>query len=281
MNENKRLYFHYCSIEKFQNILDSKVLWLCDLTDSNDTEEVTRTFENIWETVKSKLLVSDLDGDIVKQEIDILDRQYQIEIMNTTPFGVCFCKYPDVLQQWLEYGDRTRGVVLGFDINWFNNLNNLRPHPSTIFEKSIGYDDVLYHNDEIENSLYDICYNSIKKYGLRAWLLGGILPTFKHYAAFIKNPTFFGEKETRIVYYPQEDESFEDNILQVSSLEKKPFNHYSLPWANSFNGTTALRVIGMGCNCSLDKNEIQKILTNAGLCGEFGIFRSTCSYRLR
>lgn len=281
MSDGKRLYYHYCSIEKFQKILDSKVLWLCDLTDSNDTEEVSRTFENIWEIVKSKLLASDLDKDIVKQEIDILDRQYQIEIMNTTPFGVCFCKYPDIHQQWLEYGDRTRGVVLGFDISWFDNMSKQRPHPSTIFEKSIGYEDVLYHNDEIENGLYDICYNSIRDHGLSAWILGGILPTFKHYAAFIKNPTFFGEKETRIVYYPQEEDSFINNVLEISPLEKKPFNHYSLPWVNEANGTTALKVIGTGCNCSLDKDGIENALVDSGLSGEFGFFQSNGSYRLR
>ena len=32
----------------FKNILKSKVLWLCDLTDSNDEQEVIRTFVVLW-----------------------------------------------------------------------------------------------------------------------------------------------------------------------------------------------------------------------------------------
>lgn len=33
------LVYHYCKVETFKNILQSKVLWLCDLTDSNDEQE--------------------------------------------------------------------------------------------------------------------------------------------------------------------------------------------------------------------------------------------------
>lgn len=33
------LVYHYCTVEIFKNILQSKVLWLCDLTDSNDEQE--------------------------------------------------------------------------------------------------------------------------------------------------------------------------------------------------------------------------------------------------
>ena len=33
------LLYHYCTVETYKNILLSKVLWLCDLTDSNDEQE--------------------------------------------------------------------------------------------------------------------------------------------------------------------------------------------------------------------------------------------------
>ena len=39
--------YHFCSVEKFKKIIGSKVLWLSDLTQSNDTQEVTRTFNNL------------------------------------------------------------------------------------------------------------------------------------------------------------------------------------------------------------------------------------------
>lgn len=33
------LVYHYCTVETLKNILQSNVLWLCDLTDSNDEQE--------------------------------------------------------------------------------------------------------------------------------------------------------------------------------------------------------------------------------------------------
>ena len=42
------LVYHYCTVKMFKNILKSKVLWLCDLTDSNDEQEVIRTFVVLW-----------------------------------------------------------------------------------------------------------------------------------------------------------------------------------------------------------------------------------------
>ena len=33
------LVYHYCKVETFKNILQCKVLWICDLTDSNDEQE--------------------------------------------------------------------------------------------------------------------------------------------------------------------------------------------------------------------------------------------------
>lgn len=47
MDEQEFIVYHYCTTETFRNILKSKVLWLSDLTDSNDDQEVIRTFKNL------------------------------------------------------------------------------------------------------------------------------------------------------------------------------------------------------------------------------------------
>lgn len=49
------LVYHYCTVDTFKSILKSKVLWLCDLTDSNDEQEVIRTFVVLWEGVRRTL----------------------------------------------------------------------------------------------------------------------------------------------------------------------------------------------------------------------------------
>lgn len=276
---DRQLYFHYCKVSTSKEIMNSKVLWLADLTETNDTQEVTRTFQTLWNVVKIRLKENDLDLEVVEPVIEMLDKQYSIEVEIDKPFGTCFCKYADVLQQWLEYGDKTKGVVLGFVLAWFKNLKKQMPHPSSSQSQSLGHESALYHNKALEDSFFKICYNCIKEHGLSAWIMG-IRPTFKHYSAFIKNPTFIGEQEERIVYYPTNHEQHADNDLNISELVETPFLHYCLLWTNG-NGDNALKAIGLGCNCDLTQEDIKEIMMDAGLAGEFQLFKSECSYRLR
>ena len=51
MSDPVYMVYHYCTVDTFKNIMSSKVLWLSDLTDSNDDQEVERTFVNLWEGV--------------------------------------------------------------------------------------------------------------------------------------------------------------------------------------------------------------------------------------
>lgn len=53
MNDSSYMAYHYCTVETFKKIMSSKVLWLSDLTDSNDDQEVKRTFVNLWEGKKT------------------------------------------------------------------------------------------------------------------------------------------------------------------------------------------------------------------------------------
>lgn len=147
------IFYHYCSVETFKNIISSKVLWLSDLTKSNGDEEVIRTFQILWKSVRLRLLDSDLDPKIVTQEIEVLDRQFDIEILLDAPYGCCFCMSGDVLQQWQEYGERTKGVVLGFDFDWFSGLQKQMPHPNSNISHAIGYSSVIYSNKDLEGSL--------------------------------------------------------------------------------------------------------------------------------
>ena len=273
------MYYHYCSVETFKKIVESKVFWLSDLTESKDREEVSRTFNNLWSVVKERLKNSDLDSEITKKTIEILDHQYEIELLIDKPYGICFCNDSDIMQQWNEYGDKSRGLVLGFDFAWFNELKHQMPHPNSNLINSIGYHKVLYHNTELEDGFYNICYESIKTYGITAWI-EAIRGTFKHYSAFIKNPWYFGEYESRIVYYPITDHISNENELRLSGLIEKPYPHYCLPWTRG-NGDNALKSIGFGCNCRLTQDDLYTILMEAGLSGEFTIHKSVGSYVIK
>lgn len=274
------IVYHYCTIETFKNILKSKVLWLSDLTDSNDDQEVIRTFVNLWEGVKQKLLLTDLPVDLLNQVIKMIDSQYKTELMADPPYGICFCKKEDLLSQWKEYGGNTRGVSLGFDLNWFirNGIRQQRPNPNSVQSNSIGCEEVIYHSEEFEQQMAELCYEIIKQHGSASWITH-IRPTFKHYSGFVKNPTFEPEEEIRIVYYPTESVDFSVKDIDVSELRTYAKKHYEIPWIKA--RSQALKSICIGHGCDLTEEDIRRLLTENGVDANVDITESMCSYRPR
>lgn len=60
---------------------------------------------------------------------------------------------------------------MGFDINWFINNDGIKqqkPHPNGIQSSVIGYDTVIYHSEEFEVQMADICYKALKEQGTLA-----------------------------------------------------------------------------------------------------------------
>lgn len=79
------LVYHYCSVETFKNILQSKVLWLCDLTDSNDEQEVIRTFVVLWKRVKKRLEQTDIPNAVLDNAFHLINQQFKTEIQTDPP----------------------------------------------------------------------------------------------------------------------------------------------------------------------------------------------------
>lgn len=205
MEEDNLQYiaYHYCSADTFINIMQSKVLWLCNLTESNDEDELRITYSTIWDSVKEGLKSTDLNKDDLSDVIKIIDNQCKIQISVDPPFGICFCRQEDLLSQWKEYGDETKGLSLGFDLNWFirHGIKQQKPMTSFIQSNAIGIDNVIYSSDQFVQDMTEAIYKAIKIDGKASWITR-ITPTLKHYSGFIKNSSFKAEDEIRIVYYP-------------------------------------------------------------------------------
>ena len=280
MSDSIYMVYHYCTVDTFKNIMSSKVLWLSDLTDSNDDQEVERTFVNLWEGVKKRLRQTDLPKDMLEQTIDMIDKQYKVELIAEPPYGICFCQKEDSLYQWKEYGGNAQGLSLGFDINWFirNGIKQQMPHPNSIQSNAIGCDCVKYHSEEFEKEMANLCYRELVQFGPQAWITR-IRPTFKHYSGFVKNPTFEIEEEIRIVYYPIEGLDFSVKDVDVSGLKTNVKKHYEIPWIK--DNTQALKSICIGHNCTMNKEEIMEVLISNGISTDIIITESKCSYRPR
>ena len=193
------------------------------------------------------------------------------------PYGCCFSYENDLVQQWNEYGDRGHGVSIGFDLSWFNIKRQL-PITSSRISDAIGYEAVRYDSIQLREELYILIYYAIEQQGKNAWLLT-ILPTFKHYAGFIKNASFRDEKEIRILFYPSEH--ITDSFVGLSDLKYEIKPHYCFDWADQ--KTCAMRSVTVGYACEHSQKEIVELINQAGIAGTVNVpvYKSDCSYRNR
>lgn len=276
------LLYHYCSFEKFLSIIKSRTLWLTQIVKSNDTEEVVRTFRIIWDRIKGDIEkgISDLhhSSDIMS----ILNNQMELELQvatngNETPYGVCLSVNRDLAQNWNEYGDKSRGIALGFSDELLTGIPHDLPHPSTDLNHAIGWNQVYYDRDDLAKQFIPIFIDMLKNDPTAlGWL--SVRTTLKHYSAFIKNPCFQDEREVRIVYYPFKEHDVH-TTSEVSSLISEPFPHCTLPWLKS-NGVCALKEIIIGTNCEHTNSEILDLLHKGNINYDINIVKSEYPYKI-
>ena len=260
-----------------RSILKSKCLWLNNLTQSNDSQEVLRLYQNIWEDIKAHLQNSDLDPDVVAFVAEQIECAREPQLFSDVPFGCCFCYENDLVQQWNEYGDRGQGVSIGFDLDWFG-IRRQCPITSVDINAAIGYEAVYYDSVSLRDRFFQIFYQAIREEGKTAWILS-ILPTLKHYAGLVKNPSFRDEKEIRMLFYPCS--RFQNSFPGLSSLRTNKRDHYCLDWANG--SSCAMRSVTVGYACEHSPEEVVALIDRAGIAGteNVAVNKSDCSYRSR
>lgn len=105
---SKRIYYHYCSVDTFFNIMQTSTLRLGNPLSMNDSAEIVwflglvekyaREKGNYKRTLERWNLVEKIIKNII-QEIDF-------------PYILCFSKENDVLSQWRSYANDGKGVLL-------------------------------------------------------------------------------------------------------------------------------------------------------------------------
>ncbi|MEE9368963.1 MAG: DUF2971 domain-containing protein [Pontiella sp.] len=144
------ILYHYCSVDTFQNIILSKVLWLSDLSKSNDSKEGKIAPERLGKWLQAKHNCS-------REECDFVYKLYEEWASRKHCLGTCFSNDGDLLSQWRGYGDDGRGIAIGFSSDW---LSSLLAHPCEAPRKTAGLIPILYTEedqyDPIEAHLDDL-----------------------------------------------------------------------------------------------------------------------------
>lgn len=202
---NKNVFYHYCSLDTFQKIIEGKTIRLCNITKMNDSTEG-----------------KDIEKYASKQ-IQLLRNNGFTFIDDSTIYISCFSRKKDLLSQWRAYGDDGFGVAIGFD---FDELGIpklvLNQDDQLVIMNYLAYGEVIYNNSNKENIIKTININvrerKVNSDGvpINAALITNLQSELLKCKPIYKDEYFSEEDEVRIIY----------SVKDASDIGSKPFNIY-------------------------------------------------------
>lgn len=185
MNE---VVYHYCSVDTFFNIIKNSSIWLSDIAKSNDYQECIRCREIVNKGLEEYL------KDNVKA-LQVWRTWYEQGVYSNfsmKTFCVCFSGSKDKLSQWRGYAQDGKGIAIGFDKEFLEELNQ-------ISEFHIAFGKVIYDNSEayaqkiIAENIKKLEYKGVGHVALE------LSQNYRMQFPFVKNPGFKEENEWRAV----------------------------------------------------------------------------------
>jgi len=201
------IIYHYCSLPVFKEIIVNKRLRFTDITQSNDSRELSWIAEFIEPAIlsirpdlfKSEKFKTDLDYAIRSVWGSLLRGNEVFSESLIRRFVCCFSGERDSLSQWRGYADDGRGICIGFDDTVFSSRQTGLP-------ACYKYDRVKYEPDEHIEMIQNTLFSELRCMALDEILcvdfnLGSLFyhSGLMEESIFHKNSAFKDEKERRVV----------------------------------------------------------------------------------
>lgn len=266
------MMYHYCSMEAFKGILNSKSLWLSESMFMNDKYE-GRWIDKIVEEV-----ILDLKDDYSEEQLAQYKRQFDA-LKDKKAYMCCFSKESDKLSQWRAYAGNASGVAIGFSRAAIRLTGN--------FDFELALMDVLYNKEE---------HIRIIKESIKFSLDNDYIGNDKELAYYFKNPSFYEEEEVRFLYTPENDmsqhtfadplaskfyELMSNNISDIKqrNRDKEEIAYFEYDLTGTMKGFSSELIpkIVIGPRNRTDLKQIQELLIKQGL-GDTEIVYSESSY---
>lgn len=253
--------YHYCSYEIFKKIITNKTLRLSDMRQSNDLYEMN-LFLKQHEGIGS--LSSYYDDNADNGFWRDLER-YMIEITNNVEcFASCLSIGADKLSQWERYGDKCKGLAIGFSEEKLQSYIYSLANILSDFNKN---DDCL---NFVKLSGEKISYKKLLSvsYPHEIWEKCGNEMNYFKECAFTKDIGFREEKEFRLALIFSKDkkdflEKGFDKYVKDKNLDdsdSKNKRYIDLEFKSDI-----IQEVYIGPLSELLENEIKNMLTNNGI----------------
>ena len=164
--EKDEIVYHYTSISTFTELLKTNTLRASDLRFLNDKTEKTKWF-NVFDEASKEVSrkMSNQNGSAQKKEF--LDKIGEnIKHYRTTECYIfCLSRLPDDKSQFNDYGDKSKGVSIGFNrgklMNILFKFNDA--DEDTTFVKGMLHGNVEYDEQLLQNELISKIENLLEK----------------------------------------------------------------------------------------------------------------------
>lgn len=220
---NNRIYYHYCSVDTFYNILQTHTIRFGNPLNMNDSAEI------IWLLAMVKEFVAKKGGyNSILKEWNLIENIARTLLQEMDcPYIFCLSKEKDVLSQWRSYANDGKGVAIGFDVDFIEKHYSLYG-TEVIYDKERQYD--ILGQKISDSVLMNLNYaikngNANEIYRKSKILISHILRD----AIMCKNPAFQEEKEYRLYcgYRRTEEKSISDIKFRVNECSIIPFKELS------------------------------------------------------
>ena len=272
------MLYHYTSIEVLKCLFENYsndhpylTFWASNCAFMNDPSEIK---EGIKLIIKS---IDNFECPILKEELKSFlenDKFYDYLVSVSTkaafgvPYAISFSRCPDNLNMWNMYGDKSQGVMLGFNRDILEQYNNKNQISDCIYSNVLTSTFKEYINSLLQESF--LCQKprpdgvSRKFYNLYVLtkFASCIVPSIKH-------KTYEYEKETRMVAFSK-------------SPKFRTLHNLLIPYIELSVPTSALENIMIGPNCD-NRNilSVKTLICSKGLDDIFNnITQSTLPFKI-
>ncbi|WP_322859250.1 DUF2971 domain-containing protein [Mycobacterium europaeum] len=111
------IVYHYTDTQAFKGVIENAALWATDFRYLNDSGELVWTWAAFVERLDQLVKQPGDHAEAYRAQLEALRLMNARDLMqfDDAIFVACFSELRDEVTQWAGYGDKGRGVALGFD----------------------------------------------------------------------------------------------------------------------------------------------------------------------